>query len=171
MAIEIDAKPRDRNFPQAVVFLLASIGIFLFFIISFFFFENRISAYELQIKENEKQLIPATDEKDLEKKIKGYESKISGFTQAISMRKKANDLFAIFEKNSHPNVYIKNITWDELKPEVSVEAVSSDLKSFAQQIMIWKNTKEIQNIKLSTLTKGETGYVFTALLSFGGQAF
>lgn len=173
MAIELDVKPKDKLLFPSTVLLIISIVIFSVFLASYIFFEVRNRFMDGEMKDIEKKLVLTPDEVNLEAKIVDYQDKINSFGTYFTSRRQINNLFAVLEKNSHPNVAVTKISWDINSPMITIDAIADNLESFSQQAMIWKNIPSLNSIKLSALEKGkeETGFEFTVQLTFDNGAF
>ena len=93
----------------------------------------------------------------LQQELKASKEKIDDFGLVIERRKNLLAFFRILEETAHPNVVFTDFETDLEGNTIDIVGTATDFLSLGQQILVWKNRKEITSATLTELALGQTG--------------
>lgn len=159
--MEIIPKPPTKMPKLQKYLLYFSIGLLILTVFGYFIIESSFEKANQTLKDLEETLAKAEtpEEQNLEKEMLNEQRKIKDFSTLIDRHIVPSNFLNLLEKTSHPKVWFSGI---ELKPregKVSLSGTAEDLIVLGQQLLIFKNEKAIQDIKLSQISLIEKGKI------------
>ncbi len=121
---------------------------------------------EAEINRNEAKIksMGQADEAMQDNILRMY-SQIVNIDHLLQNHSYASTLFSYVEKNTHPNVYLRNLSYSSLNNQISLVGVATSPKYVAEQMSIYKDDVSTKSVKLnSTRSEGAVGWSFDAIV-------
>jgi len=156
MAIEIIPK-KAKEIPSWQNILMYILVILLIFLISIYFILHYfVQKKESSLNDLENQLVAAkTPQEELKNEMKAYQRKINDFVVLISKHKRSSQLFTLLEELCHPKVFFSKLDLNVKSNQATLTGSTESLETLEQQILIFKEERNFQDIKLTSVGKGE----------------
>jgi len=133
---------------------------------SFFYFRYQISVLEKkenslgnQISELEKKI-----DEDLKKeRVAEISEKITYFSKLLKEQKTSSKVFEFLKSVTHPRVQITSLNLDVKNYKMSLEAVTDNFQTLAEQILVLRENQYVQNLEVLNISLTKEGKVEFAL--------
>ena len=173
MAIEIIPKEEIKPVPwQRILFyffiFLLLISIAGYFALDYYFLKK--AQQELQTLEMKIAEAKTPQQIALEKEILDYQEKIEDFASLFLAHKKSSNFFNFLEKITHPKIFFSELNLNTTGSQVNLSGQAESFQVLGEQLLIFRNTKSIQNVNLSEVKigkEGEIGFTFNLSLNPG----
>lgn len=141
--ISKESPKKNKNLKKLLYFIL----ILLFISVAIFFISNHFHEKRQKELASLKQFLVQKEEniKFLEKKILPYQKKIDNFSFFINQQLKSLKFFTIFEKITHPQVWLTEINLDLKNKKITLAGQAKNFEVLGQQIYIIQNEIEEEN--------------------------
>ena len=162
MAIDIIPKTAAEANLGEKIFLYLSIVLLLASIIGYlvtdYYFLKKASAESQQLDEALSQA--KTDESNnLEAELSRLKEGIDIFSLLIEKHKRNSNFFYLIEGVTHPQVFFSEISLDSNANNVRLSGETENFRILGEQLIIFKNTEFIGNLKLGEISTTEEGKI------------
>ncbi len=136
-------------------FLIVSLTVTYIAIISF---KNKAQS---KLNEVEEQIASQKTEElaSLESKVKSYKIKVDNFAPYLESHIIATKAFQFFEDNTHPRIYFSQADLKLAGGKIGLSGEANSFLSLGQQLIIFQNHSQVEDISLKSISLGETGNV------------
>ncbi len=151
-----------------------SLIAFVSVIISIVIINKSLNDRQITLEELEVSLvqIKTPENISLEKEVRDYERKIKDFAPLIEEHLETSNIFNFLQKDCHPKVWFQQFSLDSRQNKVNVSGKTQSFETLGQQILIFKDDKLVQDIKLEKVSLGKEGKIDFALsISLNPQIF
>jgi len=155
------------------LFYFSFIILFLI-IIGIFIINNYINNFQTALKELESFLVQIRTPENiaLESEIRDYERKIKDFTPLLKEHLETSNIFNFLQKDCHPKVWFQQFSLDSRQNKVNVSGKTQNFETLGQQILIFKDDKFVEDVKLEKVSLGKEGKIdFSLSISLNPQIF
>jgi Tfp pilus assembly protein PilN len=161
MVIEVVPKRKIKAPVWQDYFLYFIIFLLIFTIISYFVLDHFFKKSEQKLKEVEKKIeeTKSPEKRALEDYLKSLKEKIDDFTPLILSHRKSSNLFDFLEKNTHPKVFFTKLDFDAKANHIKISGKTDDFLTLGQQLLIFRKSEFVQNLKLSEIKISKEGKV------------
>ena len=159
--IEIIPKPTVK-IPRWQKFLpYFSIALMIVAILGYFVLNNILEKTLQTLEDREDTLakLKTPEEQNLEKEILNYQKKIKNFSVLADQHLFPSKFFSLFDGLCHPKVWFSSIELLPQEARVSLTGQTEDFSVLGQQILIFKNEKGINDVKLTKVSLAEKGRI------------
>lgn len=167
--IEIIPKPIAKlPFWQNILFYL-SIALLIISIISFFVLNRFLETAKAELQNLEETLDRerTPEEAALEKRVFDYQKKMEDFTTLKDLHLYPSKFFDFFQDLCHPQVWFSKFNLNLRNYDLTISGQTDTFSTLGQQLLIFQEREEIQEVNLSQLKISKIGKVdFTLSLSF-----
>lgn len=132
--------------------ILSIIGVIGAYLLLGYFIEDNQQI--LKEKKGTLNQLRTDERRELEKEVFKYQRKIEDFTFLMNQRKNNSNFFSFFEEIIHPQVWISEMDLDVLSAQVRISG-ETEKTALGQQLLIFRENKQILDIKLSNLRAKE----------------
>ena len=143
------------------LFSSLSVALFLLSIVAFFGLIY-LQGQEEERAENLQELLSQKklpQEIRAEEKVFGVKNRLEDFTAIVERRKDMRPFLTFFEENTHPQVYFSQFSLHAKNGAVSVAGQADSFRALDQQIQIFKEHEQVEEMMLSSMGFGEKGRV------------
>jgi hypothetical protein len=124
-----------------------------------FLLENDIQRKAIQEQEQKLLTVGTELQKDQEKVVVEYRSKINDFTKLIENHEFASNVFAFMQAQTMPNVWFQNFSLDAKGSSVQLTGEANDLDALSRQVASLEKNKYIKNLGTVSSLLGESARV------------
>ncbi|MDD5145526.1 MAG: hypothetical protein PHF44_01665 [Candidatus Pacebacteria bacterium] len=167
MAIQVPKT--DVKIPSWInILLYASIILLAVTLLSYAAFSFLIIQGNKSLKVVNDGLVKTQDEMALENEVWGYKEKIDNFAILLKNHLLNSNLFSLFEKVSHPKIWISELDLKSKEGKIEFSGVSDDFKSLGQQLLILEKEDSFRGVNLTNVSFGkkeEIEFTFGSLLN------
>lgn len=147
--------------------LLGTISVFV--ILDNFQKTNTLTLQDLEEHLNR---LKTGEELELEAKLLGSEKKIKDFSFIFAKHRRASKFFPVIENLCHPRVQFSDLNLNLDSSEASVSGQTESFEILGQQLIIFREAKELKNVELGEATIGEGGKIdFSFTFSLNPEIF
>jgi hypothetical protein len=141
----------DVIFYFAMSLLVATVLCYLIFLIKNNFQKKDIAdqIVALQTEGTDRQ-------KEQESEVISYQKKISDFSNLLKNHAFASQVFYFMQKETMPNVWLKNFTLDGKKADVTFSGEADSAAAFSHQIEVFEKNEYVKSINVLNSTMGES---------------
>jgi len=161
MVIEVIPK-REIKGPSWQNYLLYFIIVLLILaIIGYFVLDHFVKKSDQKLKEVEGKIeeTKSPEKRALEDRLKSLSAKIDDFTPLLLGHKKSSNLFVFLEENTHPKVFFNKLDFDAKANHIKISGQTDNFFTLGQQLLIFRNSEFVQNLKLSEIKISKEGKV------------
>jgi len=98
-------------------------------------------------------------QRDQEKTVINYQSKIGDFSNLLKNHEFASNVFAFMESQTMPNVWFKQFSLDAKSNAVQLSGESNDMEALSRQISVFEKNKYVKNIGALNSSLGESARI------------
>jgi len=108
----------------------------------------------------------------LEEGLKSLSAKIDDFTPLLLNHQKSSNFFNFLEENTHPKVFFTELNFNVTGNQIELSGQTDDFLTLGQQLLIFRKSEFVQNLKLSKVGISKEGKVeFTFNFSLNPKLF
>jgi len=121
--------------------------------------EKKENSLETQISELERKI-----DEDLKKEgVAEISEKIKYFSKLLKEQKTPSKVFEFLKSVTHPRVQITSLNLDVKNYKMSLEAVTDNFQTLAEQILVLRENQNVQNLEVLNISLTKEGKVEFAL--------
>jgi hypothetical protein len=143
-------------------------------VIFYFMLDIQVSRLNHKIEKlkTEIEKFGTPEQKELERKVFGYEAKIKEVKKLVESHKIPSNFFKFIEENTLPIVYFSNMALDTTKGELSLSLQTENFKSLSLQLSVFEKNPNVKEISVFNTTINNEGKVEADLkLSLSPELF
>lgn len=163
-----------RKIPSLLVYLFYfSLVLLIILIIVYFRINGSIKKNQqiLDSLNSDLLFLQSSENLDLEKKVLGYEKKISDFKSLVDAHKINSKAFKFLEDSVHPDISFGSFDFQSEDSKVAVTGTAKTFEALGQQIIIFQREERMQNLVLERISIGQKGEIgFNISFSLNLQA-
>lgn len=143
------------------IIFYVSMALVVFAIIFTFYLKTTINKINKNIESLESVISAQKSQEniDLEQKITLLSQKIKNFDSLIKSHKISSKIFGFFEETIHPNIWISDLRLFVSDNRAEIFGQSNNLQSLAEQIIIFKNNKNVREVLLDGVSFNVDGKI------------
>lgn len=161
----IKKTPQWQNFVSYFCYALL-IAVILGYAALFYFEGKAIGA--LQDLEEKIAQVATKEDRAAESRILTAKKRINDFSKLLQDHKKSSNFFTFLEEHTLPKIWLTKVELDTEGAQALISGQAPDFKTLGQQILIFQQQGQIQNVDLINLSigkKGETEFSFYLYLN------
>ncbi len=136
---ELEISSSSWSVSLAIVFLALSVGLYVLFI-----FLTQSAQQEVERGTELLKTGVTPNQKELESKVLGYQQKIQDIVPLLERHNLPSVFLDSLEKTSHPFLQITKLSFDASKGSISLEGVTENFETLAQQAALLKKESYIK---------------------------
>lgn len=138
----------------SVSLLISVVFCYVIFLVEDNKLKDQIAKEDVALKE-----IGTTEQKEREKEVLNYQSKINAFSSLLKNHEFTSNAFAFIEEETNQNVWFKQITLDSKARTVQLSCEADNMNAFAKQVASLENNKYIKSMGTLNSTIGESARI------------
>jgi len=174
MVIEIIPK-KGAKIPSWQSYLLYFIIVLLLSsILGYFGLRYFIKKSDQKLKDltAEVEKAKSPERKLLKEGLESLSAKIDDFAPLLLGHQKSSNFFNFLEENTHPKVFFTKLDFDAKANHLGLSGQTDDFLTLGQQLLIFRKSEFVQNLKLSEVKISKQGKVeFTFDFSLNPKLF
>lgn len=144
----------DVIFYFVISLLIATVLCYLIFLTKNSFQRDDIKKETVAL-----ETVGTEQQKDYEKEVLNYQSKINDFSNLLKNHEFASNVFAFMQSQVIPNVWFKQFSLDKKRNGVQLSGESDDLNALSRQVAIFEKNKYVKSIGTLNSSLGESARV------------
>jgi len=159
--VKIIPRPKPKVPVWLNLLLWLSVIILVGVIFSLFYLQNQISSLKEKEKSLEVQIAQfgTKEQKDLEAEIESISSKIKDFADLLRGHKITSEFFELLKSSCHPKVQFTSLDLDAENNRINLTGRAEDFQVLGEQVLIFGESKDIEDIKVSNISLSKEGKV------------
>lgn len=149
--------------------------LILFGAIAAYFILNNVYEEKVSVRDDLNKRLEetkTTEQKELEARILIAQKKIDDFSKIFDRHVRSSKIFSVLEGLCHPKVQFSDFTFSFDKFQASVAGGTDTFQSLSQQLLIFREAEQIDDVNLTEVSIGEKGNInFTFILSLKPEIF
>ncbi|MCX6720938.1 MAG: hypothetical protein NTW11_03995 [Candidatus Staskawiczbacteria bacterium] len=148
---------RTKKFWWMDVILYFVISLLVATLVCYVIFLTKNSLQEQEINNQIKalQTMGTDQQKEREKEVINYQSKISNFSGLLKNHEFASNVFVFMEAQTLPNVWFKQFSLDAKGNAVQLSGESDDMGALSRQVSVFEKNKYVKSIGALNSSIGE----------------
>jgi len=146
----------DVIFYFAISLLIATVFCYVIFLV-----KNNMIRADIQAETVKLETVGTKLQKDHEKEVIQYQTKINTFSNLLKNHSFASNAFAFLQMQTMPNIWFKQFSLDERNRTVQLSGEADDLDAFSRQVAAFEKNVYVE--KMATVNSSLGG---TARVSF-----
>ena len=174
MVIEVIPKKEIKAPSWQNYLLYFTIVLIILAIVGYFTLGYFVKKSDQRLKEVEKEIEDAKspERRALEDRLKSLSSEIDDFAPLLLNHRQNSNLFNFLEANTHPKVFFQELNFDAKANSLKLSGQTDDFSTLGQQLLIFRKSEFVQNLKLSEVKISKEGKVeFTFDFSLSPRLF
>jgi len=161
MVIEIIPKKVAKVSTWQNYLLYFSIVLLLFSIMGYFGLRHFVQKSEQKLKDltAEIEKTKSPERNVLKEGLESLSAKIDDFAPLLLNHQKSSNFFNFLEENTHPKVFFTKLNLDTKGNLVELSGQTDDFLTLGQQLLIFRKSEFVQNLKLSKVDISKEGKV------------
>jgi len=161
MVIEIIPKKVAKVSTWQNYLLYFIIVLLLFSIMGYFGLRHFVQKSEQKLKDltAEIEKTKSPERNVLEEGLESLSAKIDDFAPLLLNHQKSSNFFNFLEENTHPKVFFNKLDFDAKANHIKISGQTDDFLILGQQLLIFRKSEFVQNLKLSEVKISKEGEV------------
>lgn len=131
----------DVIFYFVISLLIATIFCYVIFLV-----KNNLQQKDIKKQSAALQTVGTEQQKEYEKTVITYQSKINDFTSLLRNHEFASNVFVFLQEQTMPNVWFKQFSLDQKNSSTQLSGESDDLDSFSRQVATFEKNEHVKSI-------------------------